>query len=102
MSTSDLFSEERLTVGDLIAEISAAAPQVGPNPSVWSGLTLYRFTSPMVPQWDQVRSLAVCFVAQGRKRSTAVSTITTIRSAIWCSPAGSGSRPTSSKPGRFL
>lgn len=68
MSTSDLFSEERLTVGDLIAEISAAAPQVGPNPSVWSGLTLYRFTSPMVPQWDQVRSVALCFVAQGRKR----------------------------------
>lgn len=68
VSTSDLFPEERLTAGDLIAEISAAAPQVGPNPSVWSGLTLYRFTSPMVPQWDQVRSLALCFVAQGRKR----------------------------------
>ena len=55
VSTSDLFSEERLTVGDLIAEISAAAPQVGPNPSVWSGLTLYRFISPMVPQWARHR-----------------------------------------------
>ncbi|SFP19832.1 AraC-type DNA-binding protein [Amycolatopsis rubida] len=68
MSTSDLFPEERLTVGDLIAEISAAASQVGPNRSVWQGLTVYKFTSPMVPQWDEVRSLALCFVAQGRKR----------------------------------
>lgn len=68
MSTSDLFPEERLTVGDLIAEIAVAAPQVGPNRSVWPGLTVYRFTSPMVPQWAAVRSLALCFVAQGRKR----------------------------------
>jgi hypothetical protein len=84
VSTSDLFSEERLTVGDLIAEISAAAPQVGPNPSVWSGLTLYRFTSPMVPQWDQVRSLALCFVAQGRKRVAAGNCLRTSPS---CRPA---------------
>lgn len=67
MSTSDLCPEERL-VADLIAEVAAAAPEIGPNPSAWPGLTVYRFTSPMVPQWDSVRSLAFCLVVQGRKR----------------------------------
>jgi AraC-like DNA-binding protein len=56
--------------GDLIAEIAGCAPRVGPNQSEWPGLTLYRFTSPVPPHWDAVRSLSLCVVVQGRKRVT--------------------------------
>lgn len=66
----ELSSEERLTAGDLIAEMAAKAPKVGPNECAWPGLTVYRFTDPVAPQWDEVRSLSLCVVAQGSKRVT--------------------------------
>ncbi|MGH3555938.1 MAG: AraC family transcriptional regulator [Mycobacterium sp.] len=67
MSTLELPLEERLAGGDIIAEMSQKAPNPGPNTGSWPGLTLYRFTAPQAPQWDEVRSLSFCFVAQGRK-----------------------------------
>jgi AraC-like DNA-binding protein len=53
--------------GDLIAELAARAPQVGANTGVWPGLTIYRFTSPVGPTWEEIQSLSLCIVAQGRK-----------------------------------
>ena len=56
--------------GDLIAELAARAPKVGANSGLWPGLTIYRFTSPVWPSWEEIQSLSLCIVAQGRKSVT--------------------------------
>ena len=43
--------------GELIAELFARAPKVGANTGVWPGLTIYRFTSPAGPTWEEIQSL---------------------------------------------
>ena len=53
--------------GDLIAELAARAPKVGANSGLWPGLTIYRFTGPVGPSWEEIQSLSLCIVAQGRK-----------------------------------
>lgn len=58
------------TSGDLIAELSARAPAVGANTGAWPGLTIYRFTTPVGPTWEEIQSLSLCIVAQGRKAVT--------------------------------
>src|SRR5262245_50448595 len=67
MSTPESPPEERLVADDISAEIARKAPQPGPNAGAWPGLTLYRFTAPQAPQWDEVQSLSLCVVAQGQK-----------------------------------
>nr|WP_211176867.1 AraC family transcriptional regulator [Pseudonocardia acidicola] len=62
--------EERLVPGDLIATLAERTPVVGPNPTDWPGLTFYRFHGPTAPQWDDVGSLSLAVVAQGRKAVT--------------------------------
>ncbi|RVU27674.1 helix-turn-helix domain-containing protein [Streptomyces antnestii] len=59
--------EERHTAGDLLAEISERTPVLGGNPGDWPGLTFYRYTQPVAPQWEEVQSLSLCIIAQGRK-----------------------------------
>jgi len=56
--------------GDLVAELSGRAPLEGGNTGVWPGLTIYRFTSPAGPTWEEIQSLSLCIVAQGRKAVT--------------------------------
>ena len=56
--------------GDLIAELAATAPKPGANTGVWPGLTVYRFTGPAGPSWEEIQSLSLCIVAQGRKAVT--------------------------------
>src|ERR1700751_4662473 len=56
--------------GDLIAELAPRAPLVGGNPNACPGLTIYRFTSPVGPTWEEIQSLSLCIVAQGRKAVT--------------------------------
>jgi len=34
-------------------------------------MTIYRYVEPTVPKWDEIQSLSVCIVAQGRKAVTA-------------------------------
>jgi AraC-like DNA-binding protein len=68
VATLELPMEERLTAGDLIAEVTRMAPAVGANQCAWPGLTTYRFVGPQAAQWDEVQSLALCCVVQGRKR----------------------------------
>ncbi|WP_300007057.1 AraC family transcriptional regulator [Pseudonocardia sp.] len=70
MRTLDLSTEERVVPGDLIATLDARAADEGPNPTEWPGLTVYRFTRPTPPQWDDVGGLSLCVVAQGRKAVT--------------------------------
>src|ERR1700748_1873326 len=56
--------------GSLIAELSRRALAEGGNTGVWPGLTIYRFTSPVGPTWEEIQSLSLCIVAQGRKAVT--------------------------------
>jgi AraC-like DNA-binding protein len=53
--------------GDLVAELAAVATQAGANTGLWPGLTIYRFTAPAGPTWEEIQSLSLCIVAQGRK-----------------------------------
>jgi AraC-like DNA-binding protein len=56
--------------GDLVAELAAQATQPGANTGLWPGLTIYRFTAPAGPTWEEIQSLSLCIVAQGRKAVT--------------------------------
>jgi AraC-like DNA-binding protein len=56
--------------GELIAELAARAPLVGGNTGAFPGLTIYRFTEPVGPTWEEIQSLSLCIVAQGRKAVT--------------------------------
>ena len=58
------------SAGELVAELAAAAPQIGANTGLWPGLTIYRFTAPVGPTWEEIQSLSLCIVAQGRKAVT--------------------------------
>ncbi|WP_156296874.1 AraC family transcriptional regulator [Mycobacterium paragordonae] len=71
MSTPELPLKERSVAADIVAEIARKAPDPGANAGAWPGLTFYRFTAPQAPQWDEVQSLSLCVVAQGRKAVTA-------------------------------
>jgi AraC-like DNA-binding protein len=51
-----------------VERVLALTPAVGPNTTVWPGLTAYRFERPQPSQWAEVHSLALCCVVQGRKR----------------------------------
>lgn len=56
--------------GDLVAELAATATGTGANNGLWPGLTIYRFTAPAGPTWEEIQSLSLCVVAQGRKAVT--------------------------------
>ena len=56
--------------GDLVAELASMATEAGANTGLWPGLTVYRFTAPAGPTWEEIQSLSLCIVAQGRKAVT--------------------------------
>ena len=64
------FDRDDVSSGVLIAELAARAPAEGGNSGEWPGLTIYRFTSPVGPSWEEIHSLSLCIVAQGRKAVT--------------------------------
>jgi AraC-like DNA-binding protein len=55
-------------VGEVIGEVIRRTPMEGPNRTEWRGLTCHRYERPPTPQWNEVHSLTLCFVVQGRKR----------------------------------
>ncbi|MFC4534650.1 AraC family transcriptional regulator [Sphaerisporangium dianthi] len=65
MTSSEL--EHRVSSADLISALAARAPEIGGNDGGWPGLTLYRFTEPMAPAWEEIQSLSLGIVAQGSK-----------------------------------
>jgi AraC-like DNA-binding protein len=69
MIVSDQLGQPAMT-GTLIAELAARAPKVGANTGSWPGLTIYRFTAPAGPTFEEIQSLSLCVVAQGRKAVT--------------------------------
>ena len=56
---------------DLAEELSTRSYGDGANVGLWPGMTIYRYVEPTVPKWDEIQSLSVCIVAQGRKAVTA-------------------------------
>jgi AraC-like DNA-binding protein len=64
------YREGTVSAGDLIAELAARATEPGANTVGWPGLVIYRFTSPTGPTWEEIQSLSLCIVAQGRKAVT--------------------------------
>ena len=62
--------EELSQAGELVALIARQAITEGPTHSEWPGLTFYRFEERITPQWDEVGSVSLCMVVQGRKRVT--------------------------------
>jgi AraC-like DNA-binding protein len=60
--------DELVPAGELVDALARKTALQGPNRSEWRGLTCYRFERPQTPHWDEVRSLSLCVVVQGRKR----------------------------------
>lgn len=56
---------------DLAEELLTRSFGDGANVGLWPGMTIYRYVEPTVPKWDEIPSLSVCIVAQGRKAVTA-------------------------------
>ncbi|WP_176561079.1 AraC family transcriptional regulator [Mycobacterium neglectum] len=56
----------------LRAELSKRACAHGANSGAWPGLTIYRFTRPTLPRWDEIESLSLGLIAQGGGAQTAV------------------------------
>jgi AraC-like DNA-binding protein len=68
---STLYTDDpAVSAGELVAQLAARAPAVGANTGLWPGLTIYRFTAPVGPTWEEITSLSLCIVAQGRKAVT--------------------------------
>jgi len=61
-------TEEMIQVEELVALIARQAKTEGPTYTVWPVLTFYRFEQKITPHWDEVSSVSLCMVAQGRKR----------------------------------
>ena len=45
----------------------------GANVGLWPGLTIYRFTRPAQPRWEEIESLSIGIIIQGSESLTAVS-----------------------------
>ncbi|WP_433510406.1 AraC family transcriptional regulator N-terminal domain-containing protein [Nonomuraea sp. CA-143628] len=65
MTTSEI--EHRESSADLISVLDARTPKTGGNDGGWPGLTLYRFTEPVAPAWEEIQSLSLGIVSQGSK-----------------------------------
>jgi AraC-like DNA-binding protein len=61
-------SEELMLAGEIISLMARQAVNEGPTHPDWPGLTFYRFTQPVTPHWNEIGSVSLCMVVQGRKR----------------------------------
>jgi AraC-like DNA-binding protein len=64
-------AEDDVPSNDLAEELLSRSFGDGANVGLWPGMTIYRYIEPTVPKWDEIESLSVCIVAQGRKAVTA-------------------------------
>ena len=64
--------QHRRTSAQLVAELRSRASMEGANVGLWPGLTIYRFTCPAQPRWDEIESLSVGIIIQGSESLTAV------------------------------
>jgi len=64
-------AEHDIPSSDLAEELLTRSFGDGANVGLWPGMTIYRYVEPTIPKWDEIQSLSVCIVAQGRKAVTA-------------------------------
>jgi AraC-like DNA-binding protein len=60
-------SEPAIASDDLISELAARAPNEGANVGLWPGLSIYRYSQPTEPRWEEIQSLSLGVIGQGRK-----------------------------------
>src|SRR5690349_9880033 len=68
--TATEYIEHRATCSGLVAELTIRATHDGPNIGLWPGMTIYRFSRPTQPEWQEIQGLSIGIVAQGRKAVT--------------------------------
>ena len=56
----------------LVTELRSRARTEGANVGLWPGLTIYRFTRPTQPRWEEIESLSIGIIIQAREALTAV------------------------------
>lgn len=56
----------------LVTELHSRALIEGANVGLWPGLTIYRFTRPTQPRWEEIASLSIGIIVQARRASIAV------------------------------
>src|SRR5260370_24689369 len=61
-------SEAVVLPGKSIALVARQAVNEGPTRAAWPGLTFYRFEQRVATHWDEVSSVSLGMVVQGRKR----------------------------------
>jgi AraC-like DNA-binding protein len=61
-----------MSAAQLRAELSRRALCEGPNVGLWPGLTIYRFTRPTQPRWDEIESLSIGIIVGASEAFTAV------------------------------
>ena len=64
-------AEQDVPSNELAEELLARSFDDGANVGLWPGMTIYRYAEPTVARWDEIQSLSICIVAQGRKAVTA-------------------------------
>ncbi|OBB98669.1 AraC family transcriptional regulator [Mycobacterium sp. 852002-40037_SCH5390672] len=59
--------ESAVTSDDLITELAARASNEGVNVGLWPGLSIYRYSVPTQPRWEEIQCLSLGVIARGRK-----------------------------------
>lgn len=65
--TASSLNEKRITSDDLISELAARAPNEGANVGLWPGLSIYRYSEPTEPHWEEIQSLSLGVIVRGRR-----------------------------------
>lgn len=64
--------QHRRMSAELVAELRSRARMEGANVGRWPGLTIYRFTRPTQPRWEEIESLSIGIIIQASGALTAV------------------------------
>jgi AraC-like DNA-binding protein len=60
----------RSTANELLGEIARRTPKIGSNRGAWPGMTLYRMLAPGLPHQDEMHTVSLCVIGQGRTMVT--------------------------------
>lgn len=64
--------QQRRMSAQLVAELRSRARMEGANVGLWPGLTIYRFTGPTQPRWEEIESLSIGIIIQASEALTEV------------------------------
>jgi AraC-like DNA-binding protein len=72
LTTGGQAEQHRRVSAQLAAELRSRAGMEGANVGPWPGLTIYRFTRPTQPRWEEIESLSIGIIIQASEALTAV------------------------------